>query len=118
MSGAPGMRRQDLAMSDERALQALEQGFSGWLATMGEDGDPYCTPMLYVCMDAKVYLHSTRAKGLLRTNIDRHAKVCFGVGEPDQVYAYQHIDAFIPRYMREWNTLGLALAITNRQNRL
>ena len=28
--------------------------------------------------------------------------------------AYQHIDAVIPRYMRERNTPGLALAITNR----
>ena len=88
MSGAPGMRRQDLMMSDEQAFQALERGFSGWLATVGEDGEPYCTPMLYVCMNRKVYLHSTRAKGLFRTNIDRHAKVCFGVDEPDQVYAY------------------------------
>ena len=29
--------------------------------------------------------------------------------------AHRHIDAFIPRYMQEWNTPGLALAITIRQ---
>ncbi len=88
MSSSPDMRRHDLVMSEERAQNALENGFSGWLATVGQDGYPYCTPLLYVCMDDKVYLHSTRAKGLLRTNIDHHAKVCFGVDEPDQIYAY------------------------------
>lgn len=88
MSSAPGMRRHDLMMSEEQTLHALEHGFSGWLATVGQDNVPYCTPMLYVCMDSKVYLHSTRAKGLFRNNIDSHAKVCFGVDEPDQVYAY------------------------------
>lgn len=88
MSSAPGMRRHDLVMSAEQTLNSLEQGFSGWLATIGEGGMPYCTPMLYVCMDGKVYLHSTRAKGTFRSNIDRHAKVCFGVDKPDEVYAY------------------------------
>ena len=32
--------------------------------------------------------------------------------------AYQHMDEFIPRYMREWSTPGLALAVTNRQKLL
>ena len=32
--------------------------------------------------------------------------------------AYQSLDEFIPRYMREWCTPGLALAITNRQKLL
>jgi hypothetical protein len=75
-------------MSEEQTLNALKQGFSGWLGTVGEGGEPHCTPMLYVFMDDKVYLHSTRAKGLFRSNIDNHSKVCFGVDEPDQVYAY------------------------------
>ena len=32
--------------------------------------------------------------------------------------AYQQIDHFIQRYMREWTTLGLAVAITDRQKLL
>ncbi len=88
MSGAAGMRRHDLVMQDDQARLALERGFSGWLSTLGQDGYPYGTPMLYVCMDDKVYLHSTRAKGLLRQNIDSHSKVSFGIDQADQVYAY------------------------------
>lgn len=88
MSSAPGMRRHDLAMPEEQARLVLERGFSGWLSTLGQDGYPYGTPMLYIYAEDKIYLHSTRAKGLLRQNIDHHSKVSFGIDEPDQVYAY------------------------------
>jgi nitroimidazol reductase NimA-like FMN-containing flavoprotein (pyridoxamine 5'-phosphate oxidase superfamily) len=35
-------------MSDELALQTLAQGYSGHLATVSDDGFPYCIPLLYV----------------------------------------------------------------------
>ena len=44
---SPQNRRADRAMSDERALQTLAQGYSGHLATVSDDGFPYCIPLLY-----------------------------------------------------------------------
>jgi len=88
MSISPDMRRKDLVMPEQRALDTLERGFRGWLATAGADGSPYCIPLLYVLMDGQVYLHYTIARGHLRANIDHESKVCFGVDEPDEVFAY------------------------------
>jgi uncharacterized protein len=85
---SPPLRRADRAMSDERAQEMLERAFSGTLATVGEDGHPYCIPLLYVWMDGEVYVHTTSAKGHFRTNIDREPRVCFAIDEPDEVFDY------------------------------
>jgi uncharacterized protein len=42
---SPQIRRADRMMSDERALEVLVQGYSGRLATVSEDGFPYCMPL-------------------------------------------------------------------------
>ena len=85
---SPQLRRADRVMPDDRTLQFLQRGFSGRLATIGEDGYPYCVPLLYVCMDGEVFVHNTSARGHLRSNIDREQRVCFEVDEPDQVFDY------------------------------
>ena len=46
MSAPPQLRRVDKLMSDERTLETLQHGFCGRLATIGEDGYPYCVPLL------------------------------------------------------------------------
>ncbi len=63
MSDAPQVRRADKLMAEERARETLERGFCGRLATVGEDGWPYCVPLLYVCMDGEIFVHNTRARG-------------------------------------------------------
>src|SRR5260370_27064618 len=88
MSGSPQVRRADKLMTEERARDALERGFCGRLATVGEDGWPYCVPLLYVCMDGEIFVHNTRAKGHLRANVDREARVCFEVDEAGEGFAY------------------------------
>ncbi len=88
MSGAPQVRRTDKLMTPERALETLARGFCGRLATIGEDGYPYCVPLLYVWMEGEVYLHNTRARGHLRANVDHDPHVCFEVDEPGEVFAY------------------------------
>lgn len=88
MSGSPQVRRADKLMAEERARAVLERGFCGRLATVGEDGWPYCVPLLYVCMDGKVFVHNTIARGHLRANVDREARVCFEIDEVDEVFAY------------------------------
>jgi len=75
-------------MTHERRLETLDRGFSGRLATVGEDGYPYCVPLLYVWMDGEVYLHNARARGHLRANVDHESRVCFEGDEPGDVSAY------------------------------
>jgi len=88
MSSPPQARRVDRIMPAARALEMLNGGFSGRLASLGEDGYPYCVPMLYVVMDGEVYIHNSRERGHLRTNIEREPRICFEVDEPDQVFDY------------------------------
>src|SRR3954471_20448166 len=85
MSG-PDLRRADRAMTREQALRALDRGFAGRLATMSEDGYPYCVPLLYIWADNQVFLHGTSARGHLRTNIEREPRVCFEIDEPGDVF--------------------------------
>jgi uncharacterized protein len=85
---APSLRRADLEMSSERILQALDRGSVGRLATVSEDGYPYCVPLLYVWADNHVFLHGTSANGHLKTNVRREPRVCFEVDEPDKVFDY------------------------------
>jgi nitroimidazol reductase NimA-like FMN-containing flavoprotein (pyridoxamine 5'-phosphate oxidase superfamily) len=75
-------------MSDDHARQFLQRGFAGRLATVGEDGYPYCLPLLYVCIDGEVFVHTTSARGHLRTGVERDPRICFEVDEPDQVFDY------------------------------
>ena len=82
------MRRTDLAMSDERMLETLEHGFCGRLATVGTDGFPYCVPLLFVWADGQVFLHTARARGHLRANLEHEPRVCFVVDEPGEVFPY------------------------------
>jgi uncharacterized protein len=85
---APNLRRADLTMTNEEMLRALDRGFAGRLATVSEDGYPYCVPMLYVWADDRVFLHGTSARGHLQTNLRREPRVCFELDEPDEVFDY------------------------------
>ena len=85
---SPQLRRADRAMSEQRAYEMLERGFSGQLATVGADGYPYCVPLLYIWMDGEIYLHTGSARGHLRANVEREPRICFEIDEPDQVFDY------------------------------
>ena len=88
MSAPPRMRRGDRLMPEADTLAMLEQGFSGRLSVIGEDGYPYCVPMLYLWLEGEVWLHSTRARGHLRSSIDAEPRVCFEIDAPEEVFAY------------------------------
>src|SRR4051794_14908667 len=85
---SPQLRRADRMMPADRAHQFLVRGFAGRLATVGEDGYPYCIPLLYVWMDDRLFVHTTSARGHLRINVERCPRICFEVDEPDQVFDY------------------------------
>jgi len=88
MSGPPPLRRTDKAMDEARARALLAAGYAGRLATVGDDGWPYCVPLLYVWMDGEVWVHNTAAMGHLRANVDHEARVCFEIDEPGETFAY------------------------------
>ena len=56
---------------------SLQNGYCGRLTTVGPDGYPYCVPLLYVLMDAQLFMHGTAARGHLRANAENNPKVCF-----------------------------------------
>jgi uncharacterized protein len=88
MSTQPQMRRADKVMSETRTLETLQQGFCGRLATIGEDGYPYCVPMLYVWLNGEVCLHNAKTRGHLRANVDYESRVCFEIDDPGAVFPY------------------------------
>lgn len=75
-------------MSQERILEMLARGYAGHLATVSEDGFPYCIPLLYLWLDGEVYLHATAARGHLRANIERDPRVCIEIDEHEGVFDY------------------------------
>src|SRR3954463_3911417 len=85
---SPQIRRADRMMPEDSALQFLQRGFSGRLATVGDDGYPYCIPLLYVWIDDQLFVHTTSARGHLRSNVERGSRICFEVDEPEQVFDY------------------------------
>jgi len=88
MSTPPQVRRVDKAMSQAQTLETLQRGFCGRLATIGEDGYPYCVPLLYVWLDGEVLVHNSKARGHLLKNVDQKSRVCFEVDEPGEVFPY------------------------------
>lgn len=88
ITGLPDVRRADKLMPDADALAFLEAGYSGRLGTVGEGGWPYVVPLLYVCLNGRIYVHNSRARGHLRENVDANPKVCFEVDDPGEVFAY------------------------------
>ena len=85
---APSLRRADMAMTNEAMLRVLERGFAGHLATVSEDGHPYCVPLLYIWANGQVFLHSASALGHLQANVRREPRVCFELDEPIEVFDY------------------------------
>ena len=75
-------------MSDERALETLAHGYSGRLATVSEDGFPYCIPLLYLWMDGELYVHTASVRGHLRANVEKEPRVCFEIDEQEGVFDY------------------------------
>jgi uncharacterized protein len=84
----PSMRRAERAMPHEQVLQTLAHGFAGRLATVSEDGYPYCVPLLYIWADNQVFLHTTSARGHLQINVRHEPRVCFELDEPGEVFDY------------------------------
>jgi nitroimidazol reductase NimA-like FMN-containing flavoprotein (pyridoxamine 5'-phosphate oxidase superfamily) len=88
MSSFPELRRNDRLMAPQDAWAFLSGGYSGCLATVGSDGYPYVTPLLYVTSAPRIFVHGASAIGHLRTNVDFCPQVCFEVDAPGEAFAY------------------------------
>ena len=69
------MRRKDRQMDTDFAYSVIDRAEYGTLATINDDGTPYCVPLSLVRKDAVVYFH-TAAVGHKLENILRNPKVC------------------------------------------
>ena len=55
------MRREKQQLSNQEAVRILEQGKTGVLAVISENGYPYTVPLNYVYYDGKIYFHSAKS---------------------------------------------------------
>src|SRR3569833_1062440 len=82
------IRRADRVMPDDRMQQMLKRGYSGRLATVGQDGYPYCIPLLYLLIDGEILVHTANVRGHFRSNIETEPRVCFEIDEQAGVFDY------------------------------
>lgn len=73
------MRRTDRLLSKEEALEILNKGEYGILATIDSNGQPYGVPLSYVVNDNCIYYHATNSGGNKYDNILYNNKVSFTV---------------------------------------
>ena len=55
------MRREKQQLSNREAVRILEEGKTGVLAVISENGYPYTVPLNYVYYDGKIYFHSAKS---------------------------------------------------------
>jgi len=113
-SPPPQVRRADKLMADERARDMLVAGYCGRLATVSEDGSPYCVPLLYVWLDGEIFVHNTAARGHLRTNVDHEPRVCFEVDELGEVFDYGRFECDVSISHRSVIAFGRIRVIEDR----
>lgn len=76
------MRRKFNEINDRNIIdEILKKTLIGRLATVGEDGYPYITPVNYVYFRRAIYFHCAKS-GEKLDNISRDQRVCFAVDRP------------------------------------
>ena len=125
------LRRREKLMPDAAARKILTEAEYGTLATMGQDGYPYATPLNFVLHENSLYFHTALA-GHKLDNIDFIPRVCFSVvgyhklladkfdTEYDSVTVYgtaakvvdpaekrQALLGLVEKYSSEWREQGL-----------
>jgi uncharacterized protein len=86
------LRRADKQMSSAEVEEVLARAKLAHFGTVGEDGEPYVVPNLFVYADRQIYLHTTSALGHFRRNVERSKRVCLEIAEMGQVFLYGTFD--------------------------
>lgn len=79
------MRRTERALSQDEAIQILEEAEYGILSTCGSDGEPYGVPISFVYTDSGIVFHCASAIGHKLSHIKENPQVCFTVIKPGSV---------------------------------
>ena len=78
------LRRWKQGLPREKAMEILNRNTSGTLALLGEDEYPYAVPLSYVCVDDKLYFHSSK-EGYKIDAVKMHEKASFCVIDQDEI---------------------------------
>lgn len=70
------MHKASRQLSDAETLEILKKGDHGTLSVQGDDGYPYSTPVNYIMVDDKLYIHSA-PYGYKIECLERDTKCCF-----------------------------------------
>lgn len=80
------MRRKDRQLPRQEAMELLQRGEYGVLATAVPEDGPYAVPLSYVVVQSKLYFHCARA-GHKLDNLRQDNRACFCVvGRTQPVY--------------------------------
>ncbi len=88
------MRRKNQQMSEARCVALLEQGTSGVLALLGDEGYPYALPISYVYHDHALYFHGAKS-GHKMDAVRRCSKASFCVVGQDRVIPEKYTTAYL-----------------------
>lgn len=107
------MRRKDRLLTQEEAISLLKLAEYGILSTVGEDGQPYATPLSFVAKDNLLYFHSAFT-GQKTDNLKAQPKVCFCVvGKTQPVFEDNDFSTFYESAI----AYGIAAEVTEAEEK-
>lgn len=81
------VRRKDKEMPETEARDMLARAKLAHFATIGDSGDPYVVPNLFVYADGYIYLHTNRS-GHFCSNVAHCPRICVEIAEIGAIYPY------------------------------
>jgi nitroimidazol reductase NimA-like FMN-containing flavoprotein (pyridoxamine 5'-phosphate oxidase superfamily) len=104
------LRRKKQLLSEQETLRVLEEGKTGIVGVLGDDGYPYTVPINYVSLENKIYFHSAK-KGHKVDAIAKEPKVSMTVVEKDDVVSRE-----FTTYFRSIQLFGKAYVVEDEAN--
>ena len=105
------LRRKIQLLSEQETLRVLEEGKTGIVGVLGDDGYPYTVPINYVSLEDKIYFHSAK-KGHKVDAIAKEPKVSMTVVEKDDVVSRE-----FTTYFRSIQLFGKAYVVEDEAER-
>lgn len=105
------LRRKKQLLSEQETLRVLEEGKTGIVGVLGDDGYPYTVPINYVSLEDKIYFHSAK-KGHKIDAIAKEPKVSMTVVEKDDVVSRE-----FTTYFRSIQLFGKAYVVGDEAER-
>lgn len=105
------LRRKKQLLSEQETLRVLEEGKTGIVGVLGDDGYPYTVPINYVSLEDKIYFHSAK-KGHKVDAIAKEPKISMTVVEKDDVVSRE-----FTTYFRSIQLFGKAYVVEDEAER-